>query len=284
MQSPADIVTAWGVIATRIAADATSLFKLVALLSPSSSDKEFGRYHAGATLSPFPNSVPSVVLAPGTTIAALELQAAALRAAVAAALAAAGGAAAALAASTAAAFAASIAAVVSAAVAAMTDPADAVRLLPLLADFTPAPLPSSSAYSAGQAAIVTAIGNVCRREAVRALAQASALYQPSSQDDAATSRDRICSLIQVEILVAGDGGSDATFAALKRLRTAVATDLNARGADLAAVKLVNFKRPLPSFLAASRLYRDSTRAPELVAEADPVHPAFMPPSFRALAA
>ncbi len=39
----------------------------------------------------------------------------------------------------------------------------------------------------------------------------------------------------------------------------------------------------PALYLANRLYQDPTRAPQLVAEADPPHPAFMPPAFRALA-
>lgn len=275
-------VAAWTAIATAIAADATSLFRMLVLLPAPSPDAEFGRFAGGRAVSPFPG-VSAPAIDPTTTVATLEQQAAADRASVAAAVAAAQSAAASLTATTAAAFAVAIQAVAAAVLAVIADPADAIRLLPRLVAFTPAPLPASSPLLQREANAVTATGALCRRAGLTALARASALYQPQSQNDAETVRDAVCAALEAEELIAGDDGDDASFGALRALRAAVAQDLTARGADLAPVVTVTTAAPVPSLLLASRLYRDSGRADELVAEADPIHPAFMPVNFQALA-
>jgi prophage DNA circulation protein len=83
--------------------------------------------------------------------------------------------------------------------------------------------------------------------------------------------------------VAGDQGDDETYEALSTLRAAVVADLNKRGAGLSSIKTFSVSAPMPSLALAARLYRDPTRADELVAQANPVHPAFMPTTFKALA-
>jgi prophage DNA circulation protein len=83
--------------------------------------------------------------------------------------------------------------------------------------------------------------------------------------------------------VAGDQGEDETYEALSTLRAAVVADLNKRGAGLSSIKTFNLPSTLPSLALATRLYRDPTRSDELVAQANPVHPAFMPTTFKALA-
>ena len=115
-----------------------------------------------------------------------------------------------------------------------------------------------------------------------ALCRASTSYQPSSFDDAAALRTQITDLLDAEILIAGDQGADATFDALRNLRTAVVRDLTARGANLAQLAEITSPTTMPATVIAQRVYRDSERADELVIQADPRHPAFMPVSFRAL--
>lgn len=280
--TPVDAVNAWTMLVTTAAADATSLFRTLVLLPAPSPDTEYGRYAGGNALSPF-SGVNQPAIDPTTTVADLEQQAAADRATVAAAVATAQSAAAALASSTAAIFAVAIQGVTTALLAVIADPADAIRLLPSLAAFAPSPLPASSPFGQILADQVTAVSAVCRRAALTALARASALYQPQSQNDAETVRDTVCGAIEAEELIAGDAGDDTTFEALRAMRAAVAQDLTARGADLAPTVMVTTHAPLPALLLANRLYQDSSRADELVAEADPVHPAFMPVSFQALA-
>lgn len=164
------------------------------------------------------------------------------------------------------------------------DPADAVRLLSQLA-LTPLtdPEDTSAPVGAAMADIQGACNDLYRRAAVVALARASATYQPSSYDDAVATRNRIAEALETEIEVAGDQGEDDSFQSLRALRFAVIQDLTERGATLA--EMATFIEPsnLPAAVVALRLYRDPSRADELVTQVDPVHPLFMPVTFRALA-
>ena len=82
--------------------------------------------------------------------------------------------------------------------------------------------------------------------------------------------------------MAGDQGADDVYNALRSLRTAVAADLEARGAGLPSTMTVASAVPPPALVLAQRLYRDSSRSDELVRQANCIHPAFMPTSFKAL--
>ncbi|HEV2364038.1 MAG TPA: DNA circularization N-terminal domain-containing protein, partial [Caulobacteraceae bacterium] len=160
--------------------------------------------------------------------------------------------------------------------AAHADPGGAIGALESLIGFAP-----------GSTASLTPIGaaacDLMRRSAATALARAAAVYQPSSYDDAAGVRTTITGLYDAEILIAGDEGEDATYGALRALRAAVIQDLTVRGASLARIQTFAFGAPLPALHLATRLYRDPSRADELVIQAIPVHPLFMPPAFQALA-
>lgn len=162
------------------------------------------------------------------------------------------------------------------------NPADAIRLLSSLADFTPSDPTSSAPIGVAMAAMQSATGDVFRRAAAVALARASAAYQPSSADDAAAVRAAVCAVLDKEITIAGDQGQDATFNALRTVRAAVSQDLAARGATLATIATVATLQPVPAPVLAQRLYRDPSRSDELVMQADPPHPAFLPTSFKAL--
>ncbi|MDE3022265.1 MAG: hypothetical protein KGI54_10430 [Pseudomonadota bacterium] len=166
--------------------------------------------------------------------------------------------------------------------AATVNPADGVRLLSELANFTPDAPTTSSAIGQAMATMQDASGDLFRRAAVVALARASATYQPSSQDDAVNIRTLVCGLLDQEIETAGDQGEDATFSALRSLRQAVVQDLNTRGANLPSIKQFSFNGALPALVVATRIYRDASRADELLSQANPPHPAFMPRSFKAL--
>lgn len=173
-------------------------------------------------------------------------------------------------------------AVAAALLAATTRPSDAIRMLTTLATFTPSAPTSGSGVGAARATMQTGCGEIFRRAALVALCRASAQYQPSSFNDALAMRQRICDLLDAEILIAGNEGADATFNALRTLRAAVVRDLTQRGANLAALMTVASPNVVPAPVIAQKVYRDSTRADELVAEANPPHPAFMPISFTAL--
>lgn len=158
------------------------------------------------------------------------------------------------------------------------DPADQVRLLSNLAAFTPAGITGPS----GLGTMTTATGALCRRAALASLATACAAYEPSSYDDAITVKASVVALFDAEITIAADAGDTASYGALRDLSAAVADDLDARGADLPHLQIVTENVPLPALALAYKLYRDATRAADLIARADPPHPAFMPVSFQAL--
>jgi prophage DNA circulation protein len=163
-----------------------------------------------------------------------------------------------------------------------TDPADAVRMLSVLAAFSSTASVPASSVGVAMTTMQVGCGDLFRRAAVVALCRASTSYEPSSFDDAMALRTRMAALLDAEILIAGDQGADATFDAFRALRTAVVRDLTRRGANLAQLVTVSSPRAVPATVIAQRVYRDSTRADELVIEADPRHPAFMPVSFKAL--
>ena len=273
---PAAVVAEWCAIAASITADATSLLRMVGLLQGN-----YGRYAGGRIQSAYANA-PKPTTPAATTVADLAAQAAASRAAVASAIAAAISAATGLTAASAQDLAAAIQAVAAAVAAAIPDPGEALRLLPQLAGFFPAPLPSSAPLGQQHAATIVAIGALCRRAAATQLGRASASFQPVSQDDAESARDGVVAVISREEVTAADEGANTVYQALRALRVAVTQDLGERGAQLPEMASVTFAASLPSFVLASRLYRDSTRADELVAEANPIHPGFMPLSFQAL--
>jgi prophage DNA circulation protein len=162
------------------------------------------------------------------------------------------------------------------------DPADAIRMLTTLYTFVPDDQTSSSAIGTAMATMQSAAGDLFRRAAVVALARAAAAYQPVSADDAAGIRTIVCDALDAEITVAGNQGEDATFNALRAVRAAVIKDLTTRGAGLASIETVSTNLPVPAPVLAHRLYQDPARADELVMQANPVHPAFMPISFKAL--
>jgi prophage DNA circulation protein len=153
------------------------------------------------------------------------------------------------------------------------NPADALRILGGLA-----------AYSSGSSTpIAGPMGDLHRRAAVAALARASAAYQPSSGADAVNVRMTVTAAIDAEVLVAGDQGEDASYNALRALRVAVVQDMQVRGAGLGTLIDFQFYTALPAPVLANTMYRDATRADQLVIQTGPIHPLFMPTSFQALA-
>jgi hypothetical protein len=128
-----------------------------------------------------------------------------------------------------------------------------------------------------------AMAAACRRAVLVSLAQASASYQPASYEDAAALRTSLAAVLDIEITAAGDAGEDATYSALKTLRSASVQDLTARGASLPSIVTVVLHVQLPSLAIAQLLYRDASRSDEIAAQAGAVHPAFCPVTFQALA-
>lgn len=172
--------------------------------------------------------------------------------------------------------------VVAALAASASSPADAIRLLSSLIQFSPTPVVGSSQIAVAQQTMQSACADLFRRATVAQIAISSSTYQPSSADDASSMRDSVAALIDNEIQIAADQGEDDVYMSLRALRQSVVADLDARGSGLAATATFTFGVTLPALMLANRLYRDSTRSDELVAQADPIHPAFMPTQFNAL--
>jgi len=267
----------WYTNAKNIAGDARNLVRLVFNLPGT-----FGRFAGSAKVPTFSRYPGAPARSSSLTVDDLIAQATRARTAVATAATTLATAAASLDASSIATFANSAQGVASAVCAAAAAPADGIRLLTALADFQPSAPTTSSVIGIGMATMQSACGDLFRRAAIGAVASAASQYQPRSADDAAAVRDAVVALIDTEIEVAGNQGEDATYGSLRSLRAAVVQDLNQRGAGLASIKSFNMKAGLPSLVLAHRLYRDAGRADELTAQADPLHPAFMPLTFRAL--
>ncbi|WP_419692244.1 DNA circularization protein [Burkholderia gladioli] len=178
---------------------------------------------------------------------------------------------------------AAVDAFVSAVSASANDPADAVRLVSGLVQYSPSDVVVPGQIGASMAVVQVATAALLRRYALAQLAVTLTAYQPSSQQDAATVLSNALDLYDSEIDVAGDAGDDDTFVALRSLRRAVYADLTARGADLASNAAFTFNASLPSLVLAQRIYDDVTREPQLLQQINPIHPAFCPVAFQALA-
>lgn len=173
-----------------------------------------------------------------------------------------------------------VAQAVQAAVAALAgataNPGDGVRVLADLAAF--APTGDRANTPAG-----LATSDLFQRSAAAAIARVSATYVPASSDDAHAVRARVLAPVEAAITRAGATAADEVFAAQRGLRKAVVDDLGGRGGSLTRLAEVRLARALPSVVVAQRQYRDAAREAELVIQADPVHPLFMPLDFKALA-
>lgn len=115
-----------------------------------------------------------------------------------------------------------------------------------------------------------------------AMAYAASQYTPANYDEASNLTRRVSDVMDAAILSVADAGYDDLYAEMMTLRTNFVTTMAANGASLASVQTVTFNRPLPALTIANRLYQDAERSESLVKMADPIHPAFMPTSFKAL--
>jgi len=272
VQQVVNATRAWAATAQRITNDATNLVNLVSTIGG-----EVGRFANGRNVGGL-NSNTSLAVNSSVTVASLVAQGSAARASVNALAAGATAGAGSLSSSTTSSFAATAQSLVQAVAASAREPADAVRLLTVLSESST----TSAVPDTAQQVALAASGDLFRRAAVVQLARASLDYQPASVDDAVALRTTICTKLDAEITVAGDQGSDDVYNALRTLRTAVAADLAARGAGLPTTMTVKSPLPHPALALAQRLYRDSSRADELVMQANCIHPAFMPTNFKAL--
>lgn len=164
-----------------------------------------------------------------------------------------------------------------------SDPSDTIRLLSDLATFEPTGVFTGSPIGVAMQTMQTQCAVLFRRTALAAVGQAVAAYQPSSYDDASALMVSTTTLLDAEIEVAGDAGDDASYMALRSLRSAVVTNLQLRGSSLAPLATMTYAASLPALVLAHRIYADASRADQLVQQVAPVHPLFMPLSFQALA-
>lgn len=268
-----DLVTAsadWAAQAVALGNDATALQRLTAQLPGN-----FGRFAGGGNVGI--NGRAATIYTSATTVAELVSIASAARVSIAAAqtqilnatsLADFG-------------YATSISdaavALVNALASACADPTEAIRLLEELMDYR-------SLLPAASTGLGSAFGDMVRRAAAAALTIAAGQYQPTSADDAAAMIMRLGVLLDDQAVEAADGGDTASYKALRAARAAIVTDLRARGSTLAQITTVRSGQALPALVLAQRLYRDSSRAPQLVMQADCPSPLFMPTTFQALAA
>ncbi len=167
--------------------------------------------------------------------------------------------------------------------AAAINPADAVRLLGAMAAYRPAGTVAPGQIGTDMATMNAALSGLFRRYALSQLAIALTTYQPSSQNDANAVLSSSVAIFDAEITVAGDAGDDRTYQALRALRQSVIADVTARGADLSVIAGFAYKTPMPSLVLANRMYRSIDRETGLVQQIAPIHPAFCPTSFQALA-
>lgn len=273
VQKAVSTVVSWYQLGVTAVNDVKRVIGAVSTLSGN-----FGRLFGGGNSG---YSASNTKAAPSTTAADLLAASAAGRAAVVSA----GAAMQAAAASPldSAALGSSVDAFVAAVAASANDPADAVRLVSGLVRYSPDDVVVPGQIGASMGVVQVATAALLRRYALAQLAVTLSSYQPSSQQDAATVLSNALDLYDAEIDIAGDAGDDDTFVALRSLRRAVYADLTARGANLATLATFSFNATLPSLVLAQRIYDDVTREPQLLQQIDPIHPAFCPIAFQALA-
>ena len=269
-------VGGWGMQIKALGADARALFNLASALAPPA-NQSYGRFFNGANAG-FLGQALANLLAAGTTIANLAATATGQRSALSAAVSATSTTAGSLGlpGNLATDLGGKIQGSLVALLATCADPADGLRVLNSLVGYV------DPAIAAGQAT-APPIADVHHRAIVAAMARVATTYAPKSYQDAAAVRTLVLAALDNEIQIAGDSRADNSFTALRTLRQAVIADLAARGANLAAMIQYRFNAQIPALALGQRLYRDSGRADELVGEAAPPHPLFMPRAFRALA-
>ncbi|MGC6386577.1 DNA circularization protein [Ewingella sp. S1.OA.A_B6] len=155
---------------------------------------------------------------------------------------------------------------------------DLIRMFETLAGFSDTTYRPASSDSSITLSVQIYLNTLC----VGAMAYAASLYEPVSYDDATALLQRMVTAIDTVSLAAADAGYDVVFSELSVLKTTVNSTLMEKGALLANISTVTFGQPLPALNLANRLYQDADRTEGLVKTGDPVHPAFMPLTFRAL--
>ncbi|GCE83070.1 DNA circularization protein [Komagataeibacter diospyri] len=165
---------------------------------------------------------------------------------------------------------------------AITDPGTQIAQLAALAVYEIDTLTSAAPIGGAISTVQTATAMLCRQAALISIAQACADWQPTSSAEAVTLREQVGLLLDDEAIACADAGNDVSYQAIRALRAQVLQDLSTRAAQLPDVMTVTRNAPLPALVLAQQIYRNASRAPDLIRRADPIHPAFMPTSFEAL--
>lgn len=271
VQKVVAITSLWQSTAMQLSGDASLLADAVNGLTGN-----YGRYNSGNLTTP----AASNATISGVLSAAITNKTAVASASASLTIAADG-----LAATSTGAFVAAAQGVAEALIAAAVSPADQVRLMTKLQAFSPLIVTGTEGtIGAAISTAQTGVAAVLRRVAMAELASACASYQPTSSNDAQALLASVTAIFDAEITIAADAAQDATYLALRTMRTAVAKDLIVRGANLPSLQTVNVKSCQPSLALAYMLYQDAKRADELTQRVDPIHPGFFPITFEALSA
>ena len=129
------------------------------------------------------------------------------------------------------------------------------------------------------ATVRSAVGDVLRRQALIGLAEAIEAASPDNAQTAQQILTTFVQLIDAEIIIAADNAESGAYDMLRTLRTAVVSDLSARGAQLASLVSYSFNVRMPAIALAYRLYQDASRTRDLISRANAAHPLFMPTQF-----
>lgn len=162
------------------------------------------------------------------------------------------------------------------------DPADALRLLVSASSWSASTISSNAPIGSAIATVKKAVALAGQCAVAASIALAVSDYQPSSYDDAQWVRAVVLTAMDAIIRNVADAGLDQTYLGLRSLRTAISLSLTQSGGTVARLMPVATNVPRPALALAYSLYADASRSDDLIARADPVHPAFMPTSFEAL--
>lgn len=133
-------------------------------------------------------------------------------------------------------------------------------------------VPTTTANRQRQADNQTAIKRHVQRSAVIEAARVAAGIDYPSYDEAISVRTSLIEAIDTQSETAGD----LVYAELVRLRSTVARDITARGANLARLTTITLPQSLPAVVLAWRLYGDPERAEEIIARNGVSDPLFLP--------
>lgn len=164
-------------------------------------------------------------------------------------------------------------------------PSDAVAAFAAAADAVPdaSPAPTQSANRLIDAANAEIVARLSRAVLLSAYAQAIATTSYPARPDAITARADCVERFERELDLC-QGALDSVLArGLTKARDACVAYLSQTIINLKPVMTVSANITLPSLWWSWRLYKDPTRAADLIARNDVAHASYMPTTFEALA-